>query len=276
MRCPRHETQHVSGTGFTLSAARRTLHDLTPRTVVLIGSMTDLGIPIPGSEWTVGQAAAHLARDAELYAEYAQGIARPASTDRTDLAGSHHRQLAERMTQGTPQLGTDLQLGIDTFLTATEGRGAEDLLPWHRGALPCITMTGLLIGEQLLHGYDIAQALDVEWPIGEQPARLTVRAVMPVLPALIDSAAATHIDTAYELAIDGGPRVIVRFPAGTASTNPADATAIDCQLSGDPVAWLLGLYGRVRWEQLLRTGRVRVTSGDAALGETFKQLLRNP
>jgi len=266
----------MSGTSFTLADARRTLHELTLRTVMLIGSITDPGIPIPDSEWTVGQAAAHLAVGAQLYAQYAQGIARPALIDRTDLAGSHRRKLAELTTQDTPQLGADLKLGIDTFLTAIEERGAEELLPWHEGTLPCITMTGLLIGEQLLHGYDIAQALDTEWPIGDQPARLTVQAIRPMLPALVDREAATRINTAYELAIDGGPRVIVRFHDGTASIGPADETTIDCQLSGDPVAWLLAIYGRVSWEQLLRIGRVRVTSGDAALGKAFKQLLRNP
>src|SRR5207248_4490445 len=112
--------------------------------------------------------------------------------------------------------------------------------------------------------------------IGEHPARLAVQAVLPVLPGFVDSKAATSIDTAYELAIDGGPRVMIRFRDGTANIGPAEGTAIDCQLSGDPVAWLLALYGRVSWEQLLRTGRVRVTSGDVALGEAFKQLLRNP
>jgi hypothetical protein len=266
----------MSGTTFNLAAARRILHELTPRTAVLIGSMTDLGISIPGSEWTVGEAAAHLALGAELYAQYAHGIERPASIDRADLAGSRRRKQAERMTRGARQLGADLQLGIDSFLTATEGRVAEDLLPWHQGTLPCITMTGLLIGEQLLHGYDIAQAINVEWPIGDQPARRTVQAVLPVLPALVDSEATKSINATYELAIDGGPRVIVRFPDGTASVDPAAGTAIDCQLSGDPVAWLLALYGRVSWEQLLHTGRVRVTSGDTALGKAFKQLLRNP
>jgi hypothetical protein len=35
------------------------------------------------------------------------------------------------------------------------------------------------------------------------------------------------------------------------------------------------LYGKIGWEQLLHTGRVRVTSGDAVLGARFKRLFRN-
>jgi SCP-2 sterol transfer family len=137
-------------------------------------------------------------------------------------------------------------------------------------------MTGLLIGEQLLHGYDIAQTLGAEWPIGEEPARLTVQAVLPTLPALVDGEAAKSVDAAYEPAVDGGPRVMARFRHGAGSIGPPEGAAIDCQLSGDPVAWLLALYGRVGWEQLLHTGRVKVTIGDAVLGGTFKKLLRNP
>jgi hypothetical protein len=40
-----------------LAAARRTLHALTPRTVALFASIANPGVPMSGSEWTVGEAA---------------------------------------------------------------------------------------------------------------------------------------------------------------------------------------------------------------------------
>jgi hypothetical protein len=88
------------------------------------------------------------------------------------------------MVQGdNPALYTKLQLGIDTFLDATEGRTAEDLLPWHVGSLSCASMTGLLIGEQLLHGYDIAQTLVAEWPIEAEPPGWSLRHAYLSCPA---------------------------------------------------------------------------------------------
>lgn len=271
----------MSGLVIDLAAARRVLRELTPRSIALIGSIPDLNVPMPGSEWTLGEAAAHVVFGAELYAEYGRGAEWPAPIDRADLAESHRRRVAELMPQGAGQLGADLRLGIDAFLTTTESRAAEDLLPWHQGPLPCATMTGLLIGEQLLHGYDIAQTLGAEWHIGDEPARLTVQAVLPILPALVDGEAAKSVDTTYELAVDGGPRVLARFRDGAVIISPVIIGApedadIDCRLSGDPVAWLLALYGRADWEQLLCTGRVKVTIGDAVLGDAFKQLLHNP
>ncbi|MGH3798692.1 MAG: SCP2 sterol-binding domain-containing protein [Pseudonocardiaceae bacterium] len=93
---------------------------------------------------------------------------------------------------------------------------------------------------------------------------------------MVNSEAAEGVDATYELAVRGGPRVIARFRDSAGSIGPSENGPTDCQLSADPVAWLLALYGRVGWEDLLRTGRVKVTDGDAALGAGFKRLLRNP
>ena len=61
-------------------------------------------------------------------------------------------------------------LGINAFLDSTAGRAAEHLLLWHLHVQLWATLTGLLIGEQLLHGYDMAHALGQEWPIEPEPA----------------------------------------------------------------------------------------------------------
>ncbi len=211
----------MSWTTVDLAAARRTLRALTPRTVALLASMADPGVSMSGSEWTVGEAAAHLVFGAKDYSEHARGVQQCYSIDPTDRAGSHRRNLAAMVQRGSHQLGA-------------------------------------------------------EWPIETEAARLAVQAVLPLLPALVDSEAAKGVDATYELAVRGGPCVMARFRNGTGSIDPSENGPVDCRLSGDPVAWLLTLYGRVGWEELLRTGRVTVTGGDAALGAGFKRLLRNP
>ncbi|MBA2471062.1 MAG: SCP2 sterol-binding domain-containing protein [Pseudonocardiales bacterium] len=227
-------------------------------------------------KWTTREAAAHLAFGAVDYAEHARGVQQCYQVDPTDTVGSHRRSLAAMVQRGSHQLSADLQLYVCAFLDATEGRAAADLMCWHGGSLRCADMTCLLIGEQLLHGYDLAQAVGAEWLIETEPARLVVQALLPILPALVDDKAAKGVDATYELAVHGGPRVTARFRDATASIGPPDSGIAGCRLSGDPVAWLLALYGRVGWEELLRTGRVTVTGGDATLGAGFKRLLRNP
>jgi hypothetical protein len=236
-----------------LAAARRALRALTPRTVALVASIPDFDVPMPGSEWTTREAAAHLAFGAVDYAEHARGVQQCYQVDPTGTVGSHRRNLAAMVQRGSHQLGADLQLHICAFLAATEGRAAADLLCWHGRSLRCADMTCQLIGEQLLHGYDLAQA--VEWSVETEPARLVAAALLPLLPALVDDQAAKGVDATYELAVHGGPCVTARFRDAAASIGPPDSGIAGCRLSGDPVAWLLTLYGRVGWEELLRTGR---------------------
>ena len=57
-----------------VTAARHALEAQTPRTMELFRGITDPSIPIPGSEWAVGEAAAHVAIGAEGYSEYARGL----------------------------------------------------------------------------------------------------------------------------------------------------------------------------------------------------------
>ena len=109
-------------------------------------------------------------------------------SDQPGRYGRKPRRAGVDSQRDRPALDTELQFGIDAFLDATEGRTAEDLLPWHVGSLSCAGMTGLLLGEQLLHGYDMAQTLVAEWPIEAEPARLVVEACLPLLPRLVDSA----------------------------------------------------------------------------------------
>jgi hypothetical protein len=93
------------------------------------------------------------------------------------------------MQRDRPALDAELGLCIDAFLDATEGAPPRTCLPWHVGSLSCASMTALRIGEQLLHGYDIAQALVAEWPIETEAARLVVQTWLPILPLFVDSAA---------------------------------------------------------------------------------------
>jgi hypothetical protein len=260
-----------------LAAARRVLEAVTPSTAELVRSTTAPGVPISGSEWNVGEAAAHLCMGAEAYSEYARGLEGPHPVDPTDMPGSNRRRLVAMTERDPGKLSVRLEQGVSVFLDATERRAAQEPLLWHGGRLlPCATLTCLLLGEQLVHGYDIAQALSAIWPIGADAARIVVQGVAPIVPFLVDGETARNVRVSYELMVHGGPPIVARFYDGTLTVGSSDNGPVDCRLSGDPVAWLLALYGRVTWENLLRTGTVVVSGGDALIGAGFKHLLRNP
>jgi hypothetical protein len=115
----------MSRTTVDLTAARRTLRALTPRTVTLFASIANHDVPMSESERTVGEAAAHLVFGAKDYSEHVKGAEQCYLIDPTDRAGSHRRYLAAMTERDGHQLGAELQLGICAFLDATEGRAAD-------------------------------------------------------------------------------------------------------------------------------------------------------
>jgi uncharacterized protein (TIGR03083 family) len=259
-----------------VASARNALETQTPRTMELLAGITDPGTPIPGSEWTVGEAAAHLAIGAEGYSEYARGLERRYPVDLADVPGSHRRAFAAMPVRDGRKLAEMLEAGIELFLDATEGR-ADDRLRWHGDlTLSCATTTCTLLGEQLLHGWDIAQTLHVPWEIGPAAARLVIAGVVPIFELRVNRSGGAEIEAEYELAVEGGPQLFALFRHGRLSIGNAATGTVDCRLGGGPVTWLLALYGRVRWDELLSTGKITVGGGDAELAARFKGQLRNP
>lgn len=259
-----------------IEAVRRSLEGQTPRTADLLRSMGDPGIPIPDSEWTVGEAAAHLAIGAEGYSEYARGLTRRFPIDVTDIAGSTRRALQEMPERDRDKLAAMLESGIGLFLEATAGYGADDPVRWHSDMLlPCATMTSFLLVEQLIHGWDIARAAGAPWTIPPVAARLVIASVGPFLAFAVDREAAASVEGEYELSVDGGPRFFALCRFGGLTIGSAPNGTVDCRLSGDPVTWVLALWGRVPWNELLASGKITV-DGSSALASRFKSLLRDP
>lgn len=244
--------------------------------MALLRRIADPDIPIPGSEWTVGEAAAHLAIGAEGYSEYARGLERRYRVDPADVPGSHRRALAAMPERDGHKLAEMLEAATALFLEVTGGRAADDSLRWHGDlTLSCATTTCTMLGEQLLHGWDIAVTTDFGWDIGAGDARLVVAGVAPILE-LRNRNGDPGVDVQYELDVEGGPHLFAAFRDGTLALRPSPSGPVHCALSGDPVTWLLSVYGRVPWDEVLRTGRITVRRGDAALAARFKRLLLNP
>jgi uncharacterized protein (TIGR03083 family) len=259
-----------------IAAARHALRSQTPRTMELLSGITDPSIPISRSEWTVGEAAAHLAIGAEGYSEYARGLERRYPIDLADVAASARRAIDAMPERDGRELARMLEAGIELFLDATEGRSADDPLRWHGDmTLSCATTTCTLLGEQLLHGWDIAQTLHVPWDVGAGPARLVITGVAPIFEIRVNRGGGVEVEAEYELAVEGGPHLYALFRHGKLSISTSPSGTVDCRLGGDPVTWLLALYGRVPWDELLDAGTI-TAGGDAGLAAKFKSQLRNP
>ena len=261
------------------AGARAAIRRVADEAGALLNGVDDVGAPVPGSDWTVREAAAHLVTVFRAFAASIEGRLDDWGAPEGDAVA---RAIMEVEDSGNPRaLAGHLEDAVQAFLTAAAGRSPDEIMgtPWYdRDRTHLVgAMTCLVLGEAVVHGYDLAQAVGRPWPIEADDARLIISGVFPAKVGVVaDPEATTDVDVTYELRVDGGPAFALRFADGTGVAGPAGSWPAHCLLEGDPVAIVLWVYGRTASEELFASGRVRASGPDPSLGPRFKRFLRNP
>ncbi|MGB6163141.1 MAG: maleylpyruvate isomerase N-terminal domain-containing protein [Pseudonocardiaceae bacterium] len=270
-----------------LAQARATLETTAGRTAELLDSIPNGDLPVTGSQWTVGEVGAHLVVALGAFTQAAAGFFDAVSPCIPDTEVFGERLSA--VTAGTLQLvperapGALAELVLDaarTFLATTAGRSPDHMIrtPWYgsQASLSLGAATGLLVGEQILHGYDVAKTVRRRWPISTADAALMLHAVTAMLPLAVNPETARGFTASYEVRARGVPRFVVRFRDGVATMEPTGGQTVDCRLSAEPVDLMLVAYGRIsQWGPIAR-GRLRAWGRKPWLGLKFTSLFVNP
>lgn len=234
----------------TLIAASSAVSRNAARFADLVRTQPDLSMPLTGgSTWTAREAAAHLSAGINLYAEIATGIPSPyPSLDRESVTVSNAWLIADIAESDPDKLAGMVLDSVERFLRVTAGRPGDETVPWHAG-LPAdpASLAMIIVGELLLHGYDIACTAGSPWPIEVDDVLLVLEGYAPLLGLCLNPAATAGHTAAYGIEVRGGPALTVRFADGLYSLE-APGAPVDCELSVDPIAFLLVFTGRLaRW-----------------------------
>jgi uncharacterized protein (TIGR03083 family) len=261
------------------SAARAAVRRVVDRVVALVGGVHDVEVPVPRSDWTFGLAACHLITVFRGFGASLEG-----RLDGWATPGGQEvaRALMEVEGADDPQaLARHLDAAAQAFLAAAAARPPHDVMatPWYgRDQTHLVgAMTCLVLGEALLHGYDLAEAVGRPWPIDPDDARLVISGAFPAkAPVIADPEATREVDVVYEIRVDGGPSFSFRFAGGTGVIQPVGTWPPHCVVEGDPVAIVLWVYGRATTDDLFAAGRLRASGADASLGPGLKGFLQDP
>ena len=270
-----------------LPEARDALSRAAGRWADLLRSLPDTRATIPGSSWTVGDAAAHVVMDVRTEALVAAGEAVSWAEGATSAPGTprgaaelNARAVTAEAERHPRALADMLVTAVSDFLAASAKLDPDHPMPsqYFQGqmALDLAGVTAAELGEVLVHGYDIAKATGRPWPLAADDARLALRAALRLTSAYINPDTAHGHTGGYDLRIRGGPCVVIRFTDGRASLEQPGGAPVDCHILAAPVALLLVLYGRIpQWGPIAK-GQL-LTWGPRpwrALG--FKHLFLNP
>jgi uncharacterized protein (TIGR03083 family) len=269
----------------TIAVGQTALRDAAIRAAAMLLTVPDPGVRVPGLDWTVTETAAHLVAEIEDYTDFVTGdldpriglaLSAPDSTPTELSAASNRRQLEASAGLGLAELADRLVPAADAFGAATPGRSDDEPILTSNGLSTTVpAMTTALLGEVLVHGFDIARAAGLPWTIDPQEALQVLDGIMTMVPDYVDRQAAAGIHVTYELRLRKGPRYRLSIDDGTAEVSGPGAK-VDCWISADPVAFLLVGFGRIgQWGQILR-GRMLAGGRKPWLGFKFGELLTGP
>jgi uncharacterized protein (TIGR03083 family) len=261
-----------------LATARQGLADMGERFARLVEQLDDTGVAIPGSTWTVRDAAAHLASGSRRYGALLRGEVDISAVplDKEFLDARARSLVAANPETDPTKLAGHIREGFGDLLEAAATLAADQPIAWYAGLRSRgAEIISVYLGEPLLHGYDIASAVGVPWPIDPRYAALAVAAYPLMYPVILRPAATAGLEATYRVDIAGTDPLCARIAGGTYAALP-DTPEVDCVVSADPVAALLVLFGRLSRWPAIALGRLRFSGPRPEIGPRFFDLFQFP
>jgi hypothetical protein len=266
--------------------ARVALADAVARSAQLWRSIGQSTAPVPGLAWTAGQTAAHVVGDMR---EYTEALTRHVNGDhaainipdgspawaRTEVNDRHLIDVSERDLRRLADMLEETAaryLAVASLVDTTEPAA---ILTADGLVLEPAVMTCLLLGEQLVHGLDIARGARRPWDISRDDALLVIPAVVGLAPKYLRASRTKNLNISFELRMRGGRRYRMGIANGAGIVTAAGEKA-DCVITADPVTFLLIGFGRVSQFPVLLRGKLRAGGRKPWLAAKFGTLLASP
>ena len=239
----------------TESALLATVEKTAYRASLLLRSATKPEKRAIGT-WTVAETANHLSR---CYTSFIDAFEGTFAVAPEDVDSDNAEALAADPERDLDVLADRIEAGMHEYLEAARSVDENELVDFFTGVLvPASGVTATLLGEVLVHGYDIAKAEGLPWVIEPEHAALTCQALVPVLSYFVDEEAAAGLNAGFEIRLRGGSTTYWYFEDGRLTVESSPVTPVDCHISAEPATILLMSYNRIGPTLPALTGKVRV------------------
>lgn len=258
-----------------LQDATITLERLLPALISLVRFAPDVRARAIG-EWSVRDVGVHLTHVFDHYREILDGGGAGAQTFDEAARNTQAFMDASPLT-AAPDIADELDAGSKRFLERVHRIDGDPIVPYVGGipvASSCIV--AIVLGEILVHGYDIARASGSPWPIDRHGAALTLKGISAVTVHFVDKERAAGFRARYDVGLRGETHLHYVFDDGQLRIEEPSREPVDVHISADPATLLLMGYGRISPVKPALTGKLLAWGRKPWLSMKMATLLRNP
>jgi uncharacterized damage-inducible protein DinB len=256
-----NDTEHVALVDTSRNELRERIALAHERFDRLVRTADPLARP-PGHDWTVQQIVAHVLTLAHRYRQFARGLDyRPAGSAR-GIATLNQIELEAAMAP-VPELADQLQAltpELDEFFDANSDD--RQTIPFHGfGYMSTNDAQTNWLGELLLHGEDVAQAVKAPWDISERDMLLVLRGAREFAAGYLRPGVAANVDACVAFRLPEARPYLIHIHDGTAEMRerrPDDRPDAVLRLPASTLVQLL--YQRIGQLAALRRG-LRLVGG---------------
>jgi hypothetical protein len=261
-----------------LSQGRSALSEVNTQMAALLTSVPDFELPVPGSRWTIAETAVHILNDASIHAGVAVGTPSPrTATDKAGVAVDNDRFIKETSERDRGRLVGLIGDAIDRLLAATAAQPAYKEVLWALGVpLTLAHLVCLELSEMVLHGYDIAAAAGLPWPISPLQAELILFSYGPLYHTVVNHERVADLTIGVGIELRDGPASVVRFVDGQFRMDATDSGPVDCQISVEARAFLMVVSGRLSQWAAIALGLMSASGDHPELALGFRDLFLYP
>ena len=256
------------------------LVDVTERIAAMVRDLPDTAITIPRSEWTVGEAAAHLAYTNIGLAIMARGLFVPyADGTRAGFAEANADALESYPDRDGALLARRIVDGARSFVAEAAAQPAGGSYETPMGTMDLDTFAAYVLTHNLMHGCQIADAVRAPHPFEPEHAAMIWRFLVHAIPLMFraDAAAGALPEGAcIELTVEGMVSGALVFGDGAVRVEPAATGAVDCRLSADPLTFFRVMLQLVDVPDAVEQGGLRISGPKPELGAMLPSLYEVP
>lgn len=215
----------------------------------MIRPLADTAIRMPGAEWTVGEAANHVATAARLFVDLANGLERVHGDEtREGLAAANAEWLARDPERSAAKLADVIVENTRTFLDIAGRRPRGQRVRTPSGDMDMDTLVSYMLTHTLMHAVPIAKALHKPQPVRREYVPLMLPFLAKGMQTFVFKEKTRKLTASFLLHLRGGPKLAVTFDKGALTVGATPTRRVDCHISADPVAlFLVGVGLKKQW-----------------------------